>query len=106
MAQEKRKFKKKTVKAGKDLDVSTVGAFKAKLTKSVKQGIVDLVLDMKGVERIDSMGLGLVIAAQHSMAAAGGKLSLKNVPENLFQLFRIMHLDMIFEIQGFGKESL
>ena len=99
MAGEKRKPKKKTVKVGKSLDASMVDALKEKLAKFVKEGIIDLILDMKGVETVDSMGLGLIIASQNSMSAVDGKLLLKNVSKNLSQLFKVMHLDMTFEIR-------
>ena len=94
----KRKVTKKTIKPGKDIVASVAGELKPKMLKAIEQGIVDLTIDLKGVEMVDSVGLGVIIAAHNSIDAAGGKICITNVSENICKLFRTMRLDQHFEV--------
>ena len=100
MAGAKRKNPKKTVKPGKDLISSMVEDFRGKLLKVINQDIKELIIDMKGVNNIDSSGLGVLIAAKNSLDQAGGKLLLANVPENIKSLMQMIGLDRYFSMES------
>ena len=95
-----RKNTKKTVKPGKDLIESTIEKLQARLVKTIGQDIEELVIDMKGVNNVDSTGLGLLIAANNSLDKAGGHLSLTNVPEKMENLLRMIGLDKYFSVNA------
>ena len=98
MAQGKKKITKKTVKLDSDIIASMAGEFRDKLLNLVKEGIEDLTLDLARVEMVDSVGLGVLIAAHNSLRGAGGKLTIKNVSEDIYRLFKTMRLDQHFEV--------
>jgi anti-sigma B factor antagonist len=56
-------------------------------------------MDFKEVSYLASAGLRVLIAAQKKLTAAGGVLSLRNVHEDVFEIFEITGLDEIFDIQ-------
>ena len=95
----RKKPSKKTMKPGKNIVASMVKDFRKKLLKSVESGITDLTLDFTGVEIVDSVGLGVLIAAHNSLNNAGGKLTIKNTSEDICKLFRTMSLDQHFEVK-------
>ena len=49
-----------------------------------------LTIDLSRVELIDSVGIGLLIAAHNSLAKGGGRLALENVNPDLTGLLRTM----------------
>jgi len=88
------------VKPGKDLVASMAEDFKKKLVTVVKKGLDELIIDLSGVEIVDSIGLGLMIATHNSLNKQGGKLSIINASEDVFHLFKTMRLDQHFEVQS------
>lgn len=98
MSQGKKKITKKTVKLDSDIIASMAGEFRDKLLNLVKEGIEDLTLDLTRVEMVDSVGLGVLIAAHNSLRGAGGRLTIKNVSDDIYRLFKIMRLDQHFEV--------
>ncbi|MFC1863478.1 STAS domain-containing protein [Thermodesulfobacteriota bacterium] len=93
MPKTKKKPTKKTFKPGKDIIASMVGDFRKKLQKVLEQGIKDITIDFSNVAEVDSMGIGVLIAACNSLENEGGTLKAKNVSENIYLLFKIMKLD-------------
>ncbi|MBW2609239.1 MAG: STAS domain-containing protein [Deltaproteobacteria bacterium] len=98
MATARKKSTKKTIKPGKDIIASMAEDFKAKLLKLVEQGIKNLTIDFKGVNMVDSVGLGVLIATHNSLDSVGGELTIKNVSHDIYNLFMTMRLDQHFEV--------
>jgi anti-anti-sigma factor len=99
MTKTKKKPSKKTVKPGKDIVASMVEDFRKKILESIKNGIKDLTVNFTGVKMVDSVGIGLLIAAHNSLNQLGGKLTVKNVSEDLYGLFQSVRLDQHFEVK-------
>ena len=59
-------------------------------------GARQIVLDLSGVQYIDSTRLGEVIAAHVSLSRLGGRLQLAAVPARVTELFAMAGLDGIF----------
>jgi anti-sigma B factor antagonist len=95
---ENRKINKKTVKPGKDIAGSIVEDLRIKLLKAINQDINDLAIDMKGINTIDSTGLGVLIAARNSLDQTGGLLRLTNVSENIGNFFKMVGVDRYLNI--------
>jgi anti-anti-sigma factor len=98
MVKGKTKPKKKIIKLDKNITASGARDFKDRLLNLVKDGIEDLTLDLKQVEMVDSVGLGVIIAAHNSLHSLGGTLTLKNVSNDIYRLFKTMRLDQHFEV--------
>jgi anti-sigma B factor antagonist len=103
MAAQKRKPKKRTVKPGKNIVASMADDFRKRLLKMVNQGIKDLTLDLTGVDMVDSVGLGIFIAAHNSMEDVGGKFKIINVTKDIYDLVHMMRLDRHFEVSMGSK---
>jgi anti-anti-sigma factor len=98
MVKENRIVTKKTIKPGKNLVASMVKGLKEQVLSFMNQGVKDLTMDFNGVDLIDSEGLGLLIATNNSLKAAGGMLKIKNMPDNVKKFFQTIHLDKHFEL--------
>jgi anti-sigma B factor antagonist len=90
---ESRKTNKKTIKPGKDITGLIVEDLRVKLLKHINQDIKELAIDMKGINMIDSTGLGVLIATRNSLDQAGGLLKLTNVSENIGNLLKMIGID-------------
>ena len=93
-----KKVTKKTIKPGKDIVASMAEDFRNELLKLVDQGIKSLTIDFANVRMVDSVGLGVLIAAHNSLKEVGGSLNIKNVSEDIYNLLRTMRLDQHFEV--------
>lgn len=98
MTKAKRKITKKTIKPGKDITASIADALRQKLLNHIENGIVELTIDLKGTEMVDSVGLGVLIATHNSLENVGGSLTVKNVSPNVYNLFNTMRLDQHFKV--------
>lgn len=58
-----------------------------------------LVLDLTEVQMITSAGLGAMIAIERDCKAAGGKVALFGLTDDLLGLFRMTKLDRLFAIK-------
>ena len=87
------------IKPGKDVVASMAEEFKKNLLDLIKNGIKELVIDLSGVEVVDSVGLGVMIATHNTLSKSGGKLKVINASEDICRLFQTMRLDQHFEIQ-------
>ena len=58
----------------------------------------EIVVDLKNVEMIDSMGLGALIATHNSMQKYEKKLEIENISKDLLALMKTMCLDQHFVI--------
>jgi anti-anti-sigma factor len=92
--------KSDVIKPGKDVVASMAEEFKKSLLDLIKKGITELVIDLSGVEVVDSVGLGVMIATHNSLNKTGGKLKVINASEDICRLFQTMRLDQHFEIEA------
>lgn len=97
---EGRKTNKKTVKPGKDIAGEIVEDLRIKLLKLINQDVNEVAIDMKGINVIDSSGLGVLIAARNSLDQAGGLLKLTNVSENIDNLLKMTGIDRYLNINA------
>ena len=95
-----KKATKKTFKPGKNIVASGSKGFRKKLKKSVDDGIKELTINLEGVEMVDSVGLGVLIATHNSLNSAGGQLKVTNASEDIFKLLKTMRLDQHFEVSA------
>jgi len=72
--------------------------FRDELKSLVDEGRTHFILDLRGVEMIDSMGLGVLIATHNSLSQTGRVLTLKNVSSDIMSLLKTMRLNEHFTI--------
>ena len=88
----------KTVTPGMDIMSSMAEEFRTELLKSVKEGVKKLTVDLDGVGMVDSVGLGVLIAAHNSLQKNDGVFTVINASEDVYKLFKVMRLDRHFEV--------
>lgn len=64
----------------------------------VKQGRVNVVLDMTGVSRMDSAGIGMLVGKYMTVKNRGGMLRLLHLTERTSRLLHVTRLETVFEI--------
>lgn len=87
------------LKPGRDIVSSMVLEFREELRAIVDQEDTLLTLDLDGVEMIDSMGLGVLIAAHNSLSKRNAQLELINISNDILNLMKNMRLDRHFSIK-------
>ncbi len=87
------------VKPGKDVVASMANEFRSQLHGIVQESPNELVIDLDGVEMVDSVGIGVIIATHNSLNKTGGSLRVTNVASDIFTLFSTMRLDHHFIIE-------
>ena len=88
----------KILKPGRDIVASMADAFRKDLLSEVAEGVKKLTIDLDGVEMVDSVGIGVLVATHNSLSKSGGSMAVSNVCEDLCRLFRTMRLDQHFEV--------
>jgi anti-sigma B factor antagonist len=58
---------------------------------------IRIVLDLQGVRRMDSAGVGELVACYKRTTAAGGALKLLNLPAAIEDLLHVAKLNFLFE---------
>jgi anti-sigma B factor antagonist len=76
-----------------EVDVATSPQFREQLIQLVSEGKVRLVLDLEGVDFLDSTGLGTVVSALKRARTHGGDLRLVCTEARITRLFEITGLD-------------
>jgi anti-sigma B factor antagonist len=91
--------KQVVVKPGKNVVASMANEFRSQLHWLVQESPHELVIDLDGVEMVDSVGISIIIATHNSLDEVGGCLRLTNVASDIYTLFTIMRLDNHFTIE-------
>lgn len=81
-----------------DVVSSAATELRKELKKLADSGVKNIEIDMKKVEMMDSMGLGLLIALHNTLKDQGGKIRVVNLSAELMELFKNMRLDRHFEV--------
>jgi anti-sigma B factor antagonist len=69
-----------------------------KLGEQTAQGVRKVILNMDGVEYIDSTGLGSMVICYTSLQKAGGTMKLLNLTRRNIELLVLTKLSTVFEI--------
>jgi len=82
----------------KRLDAAVAGAFKEAVVAVIHGGEKKVVLDMSGVDFVDSSGLGSLVSILKSLGGTGS-LAVCDVRPNVLSLFKLTRMDKVFSIQ-------
>jgi anti-sigma B factor antagonist len=86
------------VVVGGEIDVYTAPKLREQLVDLVNAGKYHLVVDMEGVEFLDSTGLGVLVGGLKRVRAHDGSLRLVCTQERILKIFRITGLTKVFPI--------
>lgn len=80
-----------------ELDIAHVDSVERQLT-NLEQGKEELVLDLRQLKFLDSMGLRLILRADARAREAGRKMKIVKGPEQVQRVFRLTRMDERLEI--------
>lgn len=89
-----------------EIDVYTAPSLRERLNELVASGHYDLVVDMEGVEFLDSTGLGVLVGGLKRVRSHDGSLRLVCAQEKILKVFRITGLTKVFPIHPTLAEAL
>ena len=92
------------VEVGGEIDVYTAPKLRDKITELVGEGHHDLVIDMEGVDFLDSTGLGVLVGGLKKVRAYDGSMELICSQDRLLKIFRITGLAKVFTIHDSEAE--
>jgi anti-sigma B factor antagonist len=81
-----------------EIDVYTAPRLREQLVELVNGGSYHLVIDLEGVEFLDSTGLGVLVGGLKRVRAHDGSLRLVCTQERILKIFRITGLTKVFSI--------
>jgi anti-sigma B factor antagonist len=87
------------VRIAGEIDVYTAPKLREALIDLVNDGHYHLIIDVEGVEFLDSTGLGVLVGGLKRVRAHNGSLAVVCTQERLLKIFRITGLTKVFSIR-------
>ncbi|HTY71337.1 MAG TPA: STAS domain-containing protein [Actinomycetes bacterium] len=97
---------KTVVAVAGEIDVYTAPKLREQIISLVDEGQYDLVVDMSGVEFLDSTGLGVLVGGLKRVRAHDGSLALVCDEERILKIFRITGLTKVFPIHATVEQAV
>jgi anti-sigma B factor antagonist len=94
------------IELGGEVDVYTSPRLKQEMVDLLNRGLVNLVVDLNGVEYLDSTGLGVLIGGLKRAREREGDLRLICDNMRILRIFEITGLTKIFDIDRTEAEAL
>jgi anti-sigma B factor antagonist len=88
-----------------EIDVYTAPRLRQTLIDLISEGATDIVVDMSGVDFLDSTGLGVLVGGLKRVKAKEGSLKLVVTQEKILKIFDITGLTKVFPIFGSLDEA-
>ncbi len=88
-----------------EIDVYTAPKLREKLIELVSEGSYDVVVNLEGVDFLDSTGLGVLVGALKRVKAHDGSLSLVCTQDKILKIFKITGLTKVFPIHTSVEEA-
>jgi anti-sigma B factor antagonist len=88
----------------------TIGAGDVMLRDAIeaatKSGKSKLLVDLHGVSKMDSSGLGELVAAHNSVTGSGGTIRLMKLPSKLYNVMGITQIVSVFDVFDDEQEAI
>lgn len=81
-----------------EVDLSTSAQFKETVYQLIDSGRRDIVIDLDGLDFMDSTGLGVLVAVLKRTSMEGGRVRLVCSKRSIMKVFSITGLDKVFTI--------
>jgi anti-sigma B factor antagonist len=89
-----------------EIDVYTAPKLREKLSSLIEGGTYRLILDLEGVEFLDSTGLGALIGGLKGVRAHDGSIDIVCTQSRILRIFKITRLDKVFDIYDTISDAL
>src|SRR5690348_9391679 len=94
------------IEVGGEIDVYTAPKLREKLITLVEEGSYQLIVDMEGVEFLDSTGLGVLVGGLKRVRAHDGWIDLVCTQSRILRIFKITGLNKVFSIHNSVVEAM
>jgi anti-sigma B factor antagonist len=94
------------VEVSGEIDVYTAPKLRESLLNLVDSGNYQLIIDMEGVEFLDSTGLGVLVGGLKRVRAHDGAIDLVCTQGRILRIFRITGLSNVFSIYDSVEEAV
>lgn len=94
------------IKLDGEVDVYTAPRLKSRLIDLVDQGKYNIIVNLEGVDFMDSSGLGVLVGGLKRVRSHEGTIGLVCTQENILKIFRITGLVKVFPIFESVEKSL
>ena len=81
-----------------EIDMATAPRFRQRLLAVISAGAQNVVIDLSGVDFIDSTGLGVLMGAAKRVRSAGGDIRLVTAGSRLAELIELTRLDRVLDV--------
>jgi len=81
-----------------ELELATAPRLRQAVVSLVGEGQVDIVLDLSGVDFLDSVGLGVIVSALKRVRGRDGRLVVAGAVPRVRALFELTRLDEIIDL--------
>lgn len=88
------------VEVSGEIDVYTAPKLREVVVGAIEAGNTRLIIDIEGVDFLDSTGLGVLVGALKRVRADGGSLDIVCTSERLLRIFSITGLDKVFGLHA------
>ncbi|MFP5298207.1 MAG: anti-sigma factor antagonist [Actinomycetota bacterium] len=88
-----------------EIDVYTAPKLREKLIELVSEGSYDVIVNLEGVDFLDSTGLGVLVGALKRVKAHDGSLSLVCTQDKILKIFKITGLTKVFPIHDSVEDA-
>ena len=89
-----------------EIDVYTAPKLREKLIELVSEGSYEVVVNLEGVDFLDSTGLGVLVGGLKRVRNHDGSLQLVCTQEKILKIFRITGLTKVFPIHASVEEAV
>jgi anti-sigma B factor antagonist len=80
--------------------------FHSEIKTLIKEGYVDILLNMSKVSWINSTGLGVLVSAFHTLKKNGGQLKICEVSDRIDNILNVTQLKLVFQTFESCDEAL
>jgi len=80
--------------------------FHSEIKALINEGFVDIVLDFSGVPWISSNGVGIIVAAYHTLTKHGGRMKICGLNDRSLSVLYVTRLHLVFEVYKSDKEAV
>jgi anti-sigma B factor antagonist len=89
-----------------ELDIYTAPELKERLASLIEGGTHQLILDLEGLEFLDSTGLGALLGALKKIRSHDGYIDIVCTQRRILRIFKITSLDKVFGIYDSASDAL
>jgi anti-sigma B factor antagonist len=68
------------------------------INEAVSGGSKNILVDLKGVSKMDSSGLGELVAAHNTVTGTGGTIKLVNIPSKIYSIFGVAQIISVMDV--------